>query len=234
MDPTRILDNQLRAALYDSCDPVFTDCVLSTVDWQRLHTLLSSDLAAFSSKDPAAHGDPLLVLQSYTAFKAVLHYRLSHAILTAQYPIELSALRLGYAYQLANRGKMQSGIEIHPNASIGERFILDHGWGTVIGETAEIGDDCYILGGVTLGARGIFDNSDDKRHPTLGNRVQVGAFARLFGRIHIGDDTFIGPNCVIKDDIPSNSVVTIRSELQLVRQRKKDTPKTSNSLIHNH
>ena len=76
-----------------------------------------------------------------------------------------------------------SGAEIHPAARIGRRFVLDHGYGTVIGETCEIGHDCYILCGVTLGARGIANNPDGKRHPRLGNNVEVGSGARVLGYV---------------------------------------------------
>jgi hypothetical protein len=79
--------------------------------------------------------------------------------------------------------------------------------------------DCYVLGGVVLGATGISGNLQGKRHPSVGNRVQIGAFARIFGNIVIGDDVFIAPHCVIKDDIAANSVVTLRSELQVTQRR---------------
>ena len=83
--------------------------------------------------------------------------------------------------------------------------MLDHAVGTVIGETCVIGDDAYILGGVTLGAAGIANNPATARHPRLGDRVQVGAFARILGRVTIGDDVFIGPHCTITQDVPANT-----------------------------
>lgn len=112
-----------------------------------------------------------------------------------------------------------SGAELHPSSQIGRRFILDHGFGTVFGETVSIGDDCYVLGGVTLGASGISGNPQGKRHPSIGNRVQLGAFSRIFGCVDIGDDVFIGPNCTITQNIPSGSKVTLRSSLQILRRR---------------
>jgi serine O-acetyltransferase len=90
--------------------------------------------------------------------------------------------------------------------------------GTVFGETAKIGDDCYILGGVTLGACGISNNINGKRHPTIGNRVQVGAFSRIFGTVNIGDDVFIGPHCTITEDISENSRVILRTSLQVTKK----------------
>lgn len=111
---------------------------------------------------------------------------------------------------------MLSGAEIHFRSRIGARFIIDHGMGTVIGETSTIGDDCYVLGGVTLGARGISDNPSSPRHPTLGNRVQIGAFASVLGAIHVGDGAFIGPGCIITKDVPAAARVQVKTSLQVV------------------
>ncbi len=175
-----ILQNQLRAALFDCCDPGFASFVLARTQWQSLVDTLAEDVLAFASKDPAAHNDPVFVLQTYTSFKAVLHHRLAHEILRADGSERQQAV---FAAIIAGRGKLLSGAEIHTLANIGRRFVLDHGFGTVIGETTEIGDDCYMLGGATLGASGIAGNPHERRHPVIGNRVQIGAFARVFGRV---------------------------------------------------
>jgi serine O-acetyltransferase len=132
---------------------------------------------------------------------------------------------------ISNRGKLLSGAEIHHRCTIGRRFILDHGIGAVIGETTHIGDDCYVLGGVVLGATGISGNPFGKRHPTLGNRVQVGSFSSIFGPVSIGDDVFIGPHCVIKDDVPANAIVTLKSELQVVRSYSQPKKKAAASAV---
>ena len=97
-----------------------------------------------------------------------------------------------------------TGIEIHPSCRIGERFFIDHGMGVVIGETAEIGDDCTIYHGVTLGGT---TWQKGKRHPTLGNRVVVGAGAKILGPIHVGDDARIGSNAVVIKDVPEGRTV---------------------------
>jgi serine O-acetyltransferase len=214
-----ILENQLRAALFDCCDPDFASVVLLRTQWEALVDTLAEDVLAFADKDPSAHSDPVFVLKSYTSFKAVLHHRLAHEILMAPYPDAYDEQKSLFAAIIAGRGKMLSGAEIHPRAKIGRRFVLDHGFGTVIGETTEIGDDCYVLGSVTLGACGIAANPHGRRHPVIGDRVQIGAFARVFGRVNIGDDVFIGPHCVIKDDVPSQAAVTVRTEHQIVRRR---------------
>lgn len=175
--------------------------------------LCREDLAAYAARDPAANGLESLIITSYSSFEAVLSYRVAHHVLGLQ---TLSKdCRRSLAVAITDKAKLASGIEIHPGACIGERFVVDHGIGTVIGETSEIGDDCYILRGVTLGASGIGDNPAAKRHPSIGDRVEIGSCARLLGPISIGDDVFIGPNCVVTADIPSGHSVSILNQLQI-------------------
>lgn len=103
--------------------------------------------------------------------------------------------------------RSQTGTEIHPEAVIGRRFVIDHGWGTVIGQTAKIGDDCYLLNDVTLGGRAVANAPDGKRHPTIGDRVQICARAKVFGPVVVGDDCFIGPDVTISTDLPAGTRV---------------------------
>ena len=105
---------------------------------------------------------------------------------------------------LSNVSRFVTGIEIHPGATIGEGLFIDHGMGVVIGETAEIGDDCHILQGVTLGGTSLHRT---KRHPTLGNRVTVGAGAKLIGAVEIGDNARIGAGSVVVTNVPENATV---------------------------
>jgi serine O-acetyltransferase len=98
-----------------------------------------------------------------------------------------------------------TGIEIHPSARIGRRFFIDHGMGVVIGETAEIGEDVMIYHGVTLGGRSL---AKVKRHPTIGDRVTIGAGAKILGPITIGSDSAVGANAVVVKDAPPESIVT--------------------------
>jgi serine O-acetyltransferase len=174
---------------------------------------VTEDLQAYAERDPASGGRTELILDSYASFKAVLFHRLAHQVWRLG---ELTDREI-IAHRLANTGKLQSGVEIHPAARIGRRFVLDHGFGTVIGETCEIGDDCYLLSGVTLGACGIADNPGGKRHPKLGNGVEVGAGARILGAVDIGDNVFISPACVITRDVPANTRVSIANQLQMQR-----------------
>jgi len=171
------------------------------------------DLVSFSEKDPASGHNPHLILESYTSFMAILHYRIAHSI------EQKSHLKNTFlAAHLSKRGKLLSGAEIHSRCKIGKRFVLDHGIGTVIGETAILGDDCYVLGGVTLGAKGICKNPASPRHPIIGHRVQIGAGTSILGRVTIGDDVFIGSNCIISKDIPNNSNVSVKSNLKITQK----------------
>ncbi|WP_208456539.1 serine O-acetyltransferase [Burkholderia sp. BCC1644] len=218
-----LVRNHMRAALMECCSPSTVDLVEQSLPFRAAVGVATEDLLAFAQKDPAARGEAKAIAYGYLSYKAVLHYRLARALScmsSGEYgvPTELDDAVL----LVSARGRLLSGAEIHPRSMIGSRFVLDHGYGTVIGETAQIGDDCYILGGVVLGATGIAANPEGKRHPTLGSRVEVGAFSRIFGDITVGDDVLIGSHCVIKDDVPPGSVVTVRSVLQVTRGRALD------------
>lgn len=211
---------QLQTALWECCPPDYIKQIKRTTLLEDIVVELIEDANAFASKDPAAGGDPLRIIQAYTSFKALLHYRLAHNLDCHFSADEFKYRDLPlYAALISSRGKLHSGAELHHRCRIGKRFILDHGVGTVFGETAQIGDDCYVLGGVTLGARGISNNPNGKRHPTIGNRVQIGAFARVFGAITIGDDVIVGSQCTITEDILSRSTVALRTSIQVVTLR---------------
>ncbi len=167
------------------------------------------DFTAFLSKDPACNYNPNILIQ-YTSYKAVLHYRIANHVLNNYQELEI-------AHAISNRGKFLSHAEIHPASTIGNNFIIDHGIGTVIGETTIIGNDCYILGGVILGAYGISSNQHKKRHPTIGNNVQIGTRAKILGNITIGDNVFIGADCCITENIPSNTKVVLENSHQSIK-----------------
>ena len=214
LDRLKLYD-ELLDHLVQALKPEQTKRLLPHLDdiMERAVSQVDEDLQAYAERDPASRGRSDLILQSYASVKAVLFHRLAHQVWC------LGGLddREIIAHRLANAGKLQSGVEIHPAARIGRRFVLDHGFGTVIGETCEIGDDCYLLSGVTLGACGIADNPGGKRHPRLGNGVEVGAGARILGAVHIGDNVFISPACVITRDVPANSRISIANQLQMQR-----------------
>ena len=153
------------------------------------------DVQSVLRRDPAAR-NAFEVLLCYSGLHAIWTYRLSHWLW--HHNLQLLARVLS---QLARN---LTGVEIHPGAILGPGFFIDHGMGVVIGETAEVGADVTIYHGVTLGGTSL---SHGKRHPTLGDRVVVGAGAKLLGAIEIGDDCRIGANSVVVKSVPANSVV---------------------------
>lgn len=146
-------------------------------------------------EDPAARSVVEIIL-CYPGFQAILLHRLSHKLYRWGVPL---APRI-----LSQMGRFFTGIEIHPGATIGRRFFIDHGSGVVIGETSEIGNDVLIYQGVTLGGTG---GEKGKRHPTLGNNVVVGAGAKVLGNIVVGDNVKIGAGSVVVHPVPDNSTV---------------------------
>jgi serine O-acetyltransferase len=113
----------------------------------------------------------------------------------------------------SNWSRFLTGIEIHPGAAIGRRVVIDHGMGVVIGETAVVGDDVLIYHGVTLGGK---EYTTAKRHPTIGNRVLLGAGAKIIGNVTIGDDAKIGANAVVTKDVPAGTVVVSSQNRPLI------------------
>src|SRR5713226_2255387 len=146
-------------------------------------------------EDPAAKS-ALEVVLCYPGLHAVLLHRVAHQL----YVWRLLLL----ARLLSHLSRWLTGTEIHPGAKIGRRFFIDHGMGVVIGETAEIGDDCTFYHGVTLGGTSW---QKAKRHPTLGNNVVVGAGAKILGPIRIGDGARIGSNSVVVKEVPAGATV---------------------------
>lgn len=138
------------------------------------------------------------VLFAYNGFHAVCMHRLCHAI----WHMELKAL----ARTIANIGRMLTGVEIHPAATIGKNLFIDHGTGVVIGQTAVIGDNVTIYHGVTLGGVGRSGSAaGDKRHPTVGDNAMIGSGAQVLGDITIGEGAKIGSNSVVTSNIPPHA-----------------------------
>ncbi len=156
---------------------------------------LREDILCVFDRDPAAR-NTIEVITTYPGLHALLLHRLSHG---------LWHWRLKWlARFIATLGRWLTGIEIHPGAKIGRRFFIDHGMGVVIGETAEIGDDCTIYHGVTLGGTSW---NKGKRHPTLMNNVVVGAGAKVLGPITLGEGARVGSNAVVVKEVPPGATV---------------------------
>jgi len=156
---------------------------------------LQRDLAAVRERDPAARTDLEIVL-TYPGLHAVWGHRLSHRLWVRgrKLPARLVSALV----------RAVTGVDIHPGATIGAGLFIDHATGVVIGQTAEIGDDVTLYQGVTLGGTSL---RAAKRHPTVGDRVTIGAGAKVLGAITIGHDSRIGANAVVVRDVPPNSVV---------------------------
>ncbi len=161
-----------------------------------MFSVIRQDLQAVFDRDPAAR-TTLEVFLTYAGFQALLAYRVAH---------RLWKMRLRLLGRLVSQfARWVTGVEIHPGASIGNGFFIDHGMGVVVGETTEIGDYVTLFQGVTLGGTG---KEKGKRHPTLGNHVVVGSGAKVLGNIRIGDSVKIGANSVVLRSVPSSSTIT--------------------------
>ena len=162
------------------------------------------DLAAAHRRDPAATDD-LAILLTSPGLHAIWTHRVAHRLWKrgAKLP----------ALVLAQGARSITGVEIHPGATIGRRFFIDHGMGVVVGETAEVGDDVMLYHGVTLGGRSM---ERVKRHPTVEDGVTIGAGARVLGPVVIGEESQIGANAVVVKDVPAGATAigipaTVRS-----------------------
>ena len=156
---------------------------------------LKSDIEIIKERDPAARGF-IEILLCYPGFQAIIIHRLTHTLWKLKLPI---IPRL-----ISQLNRTLTGIEIHPGAKIGKKVFIDHGMGVVIGETAEIGNNCLLYQGVTLGGTG---KSHGKRHPTLEENVVVGAGAKVLGSITVGTNTRIGAGSVVVRSVDCNSTV---------------------------
>ena len=153
-------------------------------------TRLGGLLAAYQRRDPAARSK-LEIFLLYPGVHAVLWHRVAHWLYVRRH--------FFLARWVSQHARKKTGIEIHPGATIGRRLVVDHGMGIVIGETAEIGDDCLLYQGVTLGGTG---KDQGKRHPTLGNNVLVGCGAKILGPFTVGDNARVAAGAVVLGPVP--------------------------------
>src|ERR1700710_1008950 len=172
---------------------------------------LREDIAAIRERDPAARS-AWEVVTCYPGFHAVVLHRIAHA-----------CWRAGWRWLgrfVSQFGRFMTGIEIHPGATLGRRVFIDHGMGVVIGETADIGDDCTIYQGVTLGGTALEKGA--KRHPTLGKGVIVGANAQVLGSFTVGDGARIGSNAVVVKPVPAGATAVGTMAHLVDKDRKRD------------
>ena len=168
------------------------------------------DIQSVFDRDPAAR-NTFEIITCYSGVQAMLFYRLAH---------RLWLLKLKWlARFISMLARWFTGVEIHPGATIGRRFFIDHGMGVVIGETAEIGNDCTLYHGVTLGGT---TWNKGKRHPTLGNNVVIGAGAKILGPITLGNDVRVGSNSVVVKSV-DNSQTVVGVPARLLKDSKVKT-----------
>jgi len=167
-------------------------------------TRLVETLRAYQARDPAARSR-LEIFLLYPGVHATIYHRMAHFFYTHH-------LRF-LARWVSQWGRFWTGIEIHPGAKLGRRLVIDHGMGVVIGETAEVGDDCLIYHGVTLGGTG---KDQGKRHPTIGNNVLISTGAKVLGPFKVGDGARIAANAVVLNEIPAGATA-VGAPAQIVR-----------------
>ena len=167
-------------------------------------TRLGETLRAYQARDPAARSR-LEIFLLYQGVHAIIYHRIAHFF----YRHKMKFI----ARIVSQWSRFWTGIEIHPGAKIGRRLVIDHGMGIVIGETAEIGDDCLLYHGVTLGGTG---KDSGKRHPTLGNNVMVSTGAKVLGPFKVGDNSRIAANAVVLQEVPENATA-VGIPAQIVR-----------------
>ncbi len=153
---------------------------------------LRETIEAYKARDPAARSS-IEVLLLYPGVRATQYHKLAHWCYLHDHKF--------LARYISQRTRHKTGIEIHPGAKIGKRLVIDHGMGIVIGETTEIGDDCLIYQGVTLGGTG---KDTGKRHPTIGNNVLIGCGAKVLGPFKVGDNSRVAANAVVLSEIPED------------------------------
>ena len=173
---------------------------------------MKEDLNCVKERDPAARSN-LEIMLLYPGYKAVRMYRKANFF----YRHKMYFI----ARAISQRCVKKTNIEIHPGATIGRRFFIDHGTGVVIGETAVIGDDCTIYQGVTLGGTG---KDHGKRHPTLGNNVLIGCGAKVLGPFKIGDNSNVAAGSVVLSEIPENSTA-VGAPARVVRKNGRKVDK---------
>ncbi|CAG0977859.1 serine O-acetyltransferase [Anaerolineales bacterium] len=181
---------------------------------------IREDIQSVLDRDPAAR-NALEVMLCYPGLHAIWVHRLSHKLWKAGFKL--------IARWLSQTARSLTGIEIHPGATIGHNFFIDHGMGVVIGETAEVGDNVTLYHGVTLGGTSL---NKVKRHPTLEDNVVVGAGAKVLGAITIGANSRIGANAVVVKDTPPESVVVGVPGQVVVREGRKHVPNEKADLEH--
>lgn len=180
---------------------------------------VAEDIQSIKERDPAARSG-LEIILTYSGVHALIMYRIAHWF-------QIRGLKT-VARIISQTARFLTGVEIHPGATIGKGLFIDHGMGVVIGETTEIGDNCLLYQGVTLGGTG---KDKGKRHPTLGNNVMVGAGAKILGPFTVGDGAKIAANAVVLETVPPNCTA-VGAPARLVKCNGKRIAKNDLDQVH--
>ena len=187
--------------------------------FEKLIESVKSDIESVKRRDPAARST-IEILLTYSGLHAIIMYRAAHWFHTRKMFV--------IARCISQFARFLTGIEIHPGAKIGKGFFIDHGAGVVIGETTEIGDNCLVYQGVTLGGTG---KEKGKRHPTLGNNVMVGSGARVLGPFKVGDNAKIAANAVVLEEVPPNCTA-VGVPARIVKRNGKKVTNSDLDQVH--
>ncbi len=192
--------------------------LIGLIKFLIIRIVFNEEIKTIFKRDPAAKSSVEIIL-TYSGLHALIYHRMANFLWKLKIPF--------FPRFLSQLGRFFTGIEIHPGATIGKRFFIDHGMGVVIGETSVIGDDVLLYQEVTLGGTGL---EKGKRHPNIGNNVVIGAGAKILGNITIGNNSYIGANAVVLKNVPHNStVVGVPGRIT-----KQDGKKLDISLNHIH
>jgi serine O-acetyltransferase len=210
LNPTRLQILQMIFEVYEK--HYLKDSKFKSEDFlMPLIELIETDLDAYVNRDPAAKNHTY-VLDSYLTFKAVLWYRVAHAL------FNLDESHGTVSRMISENAKSFSGIEIHPAAKFGIGLVIDHGTGVVVGETSIVGKYAYLLNGVVLGANGIADNlAGRQRHPMIGDFFECAANVKVLGAVSIGNNVKVGADCRIDYDLEDNSISYCRAIIETYR-----------------
>lgn len=179
---------------------------------------IKDEIAIIKERDPAIHSSMEVFL--YPSFKVMIHYRLAHKLYKKKHYF--------WARLISQRAARKTGIEIHPGATIGKGFFIDHGNGVIIGETTVIGDNVTLYQGVTLGGTG---KEQGKRHPTIEDNVMISAGAKVLGSFTIGANSKIGAGSVVLEEVPPNSTV-VGIPGRVVRRNNMTLPREDMDQVH--
>lgn len=181
-------------------------------------SFVKEEMQVIKERDPAIKS--MMEVFLYPSFKAIIRHRIAHKLYLKKHYF--------WARFISQRTVRKTGIEIHPGATIGKGFFIDHGTGVIIGETAIIGDNVTLYQGVTLGGTG---KEQGKRHPTIGDNVMIGAGAKVLGSFTVGENSMIGAGSVILQEVPANSTV-VGVPGRIVKRDQVRIPRETMDQVH--